>query len=548
MAFAGVALAIPISAFAFEFDVGPDIVGRWDNTLQYIVGMRVQGIDPRIGNNPVFDESEYKFGHAGSVVTNRVSDLTEIDLTYRQDYGVRVTASAFKDFAYNDSVKFNPGFAAPGVPYSALSSYAGNKYSSYTRYYYDENVQLLDAFTFGTFDLSGHSTSVKLGRVAQVWGTGFFFGDKSISYSQNESDYIKGAAAPGSTVKELAIPRAQVYAQTSITPEVALAAQYFLEYEHDLLPEGGTYLGITDFLFNGPTRLLGAIPHGNDLRPSNVNDNFGVRATWTPELLSGGTLGFYYRRFDETQPWVLFGVNPATGALNYHLSYAQGTQLYGISLDKSVGSVSSGFEISYRQNTALNSATGPLPTDLSGRSGPRGNTINVIANSLVLLKKNPLYEAGTLTAEVAFTQKVGDTRNAALYNGTGNSLGCPSGNKWYGCSTNNAVGIAAQFDPQWLQVFPGTDIDMPIFMMYGVYGNPASLSVVTPQGTLAYTVGMHALIQNKYNVTLQYNGFQSHTSGLTSFGPGGPSYYAAGNGVFMYNDRAWVSLTLQTTF
>ena len=28
------------------------------------------------------------------------------------------------------------------------------------------------------------------------------------------------------------------------------------------------------------------------------------------------------------------------------------------------------------------------------------------------------------------------------------------GSKWNGCSTNNSIGLAVQFDPQWLQVTP----------------------------------------------------------------------------------------------
>jgi hypothetical protein len=538
-----------MSAYAFEFDLGPDVAGRWDNTIQYIVGVRAGGIDPGIGNNPIFNESDYKFGHAGSIVTNRVSDLTEFNLSYRQTYGFRVSASLFKDFAYTDSVHFNPNFAAPGFPYSALGSYAGNRYSSYTRSYYVNGTQLLDAFAYGSFEVGGHLTSIKLGRLTQLWGPAIFFGDQAISYAQNPVDGIKGSAAPGSTLKEVALPRAQLYVQTEVTPQLTLAAQYFFEFEHNLLPEGGTYLGLSDFLFNGPSQLLGAIPHGNDFKPKNVNNNFGVRATWSPDFLAGGSLGFYYRRLDEAQPWVLFGQDPSTGATNYHLSYNEGTQLFGVSAELGIGVVSSGFEVSYRHNTALNSATGPLPTDLSGHSGARGDTINMIANALVPLGKTPLYDSGTLTAEVAFTQRVGSIQNAALYNGTGNSLACPTGNKWNGCSTNNSVVAAMQFDPQWLQVFPGVDIDMPIFVMYGIFGNTPSLTTtIGNQGSLIYTVGVHARVHNQYNITLQYNGYHSHTSGSTRFGPGGPSYYASGNGPYMWNDKPWISLTLQTTF
>jgi len=232
-------LAGPMSAQAFQFSLGDDIAGRWDNTIQYVGGMRAKGVNSDIGNNPVFNASDYKFDHAGSLVTNRVSDLTELTLSYRQSYGLRVSASLFKDFAYSDTVKSNPGFAAPGVPYSALGSYTGNRYSPYTSRYYESGAQLLDAFVYGNFEVGEHSTSVKLGRLASVWGTAFFFGDQSISYAQNPVDGIKGSAAPGSTLKELALPRGQVYMQTDVSPQLSLAAQYFFEFEHNLLPEGG---------------------------------------------------------------------------------------------------------------------------------------------------------------------------------------------------------------------------------------------------------------------------------------------------------------------
>ncbi|MEX3941873.1 DUF1302 domain-containing protein [Paraburkholderia sp. BR10937] len=549
MACGGLMLAGPMSVYAFQFNLGDDIAGRWDNTIQYIGGMRVSGIDSGIGNNPVFDESDYKFDRAGKIVTNRISDLTELTVSYRQNYGFRVSASLFKDFAYSGSVNSNPGFAAPGVPYSALGSYPGNRYSSYTRSYYVNGAQLLDAFAYGNFDVGGHSTSVKLGRLAAIWGTAFFFGDQSISYAQNPVDGIKGSAAPGSTLKELALPRSQLYVQTDITPELSLAAQYFFEFEHNLLPEGGTYLGLSDFLFNGPTQLLGAIPRGNDFKPKDMHNNFGVRATWSPDFMAGGNLSFYYRRLDEAQPWVLFGRDPATGATNYHLSYNQNAQLYGVSAEAGVGNLSTGFELSYRHNTALNSIAGPLPSDPSGRIGARGDTINFVANALAPLKKTPLYESATLIAEVAFTQRVGAIQNAGLYNGTGNRMACPTGSKWDGCATDSSVVAALQFDPKWLQVFPGVDLDMPMFVMYGIYGNTPSLATtIANQGSLIYTVGLHALIHNRYNVTLQYNGYHSHTSGSTSFAPGGPAYYAGGNGPFMWNDKPWISLTFQTTF
>ena len=69
------------------------------------------------------------------------------------------------------------------------------------------------------------------------------------------------------------------------------------------------------------------------------------------------------------------------------------------------------------------------------------------------------------------------------------------------------------------------------------------------QGGLIYTAGLHALIKNKYNVTLQYNGYHAHTNGgTTPVNGGAASEYTSGNGTYFYNDRGWVSLTIQAAF
>jgi hypothetical protein len=535
-------------AAAVELPLDPDWTINWDNTIKYNLGVRAQGINPGIGNNPVFAESDYKFPKAGDVVTNRISDLSEFDAVYQNKYGFRISASIFKDFAYGNGVNTNPGDFAPGVPYSSLFSYQDNRFTSYTKRYYQQGVQLLDAFAFGRFDIGGKSTTIKLGQLTQYWGNALFFGSQGISYSQNASDGIKGSSQPGSLAKEIALPRLQALISTQITEKFSVEAQYFLHSAANLNPEGGTYLGTAGFLFSGPQFIGGSIPRGPDLSPSNTNPNFGFKASWSPDWLRG-TVNGYYRRFDEVQPWApLFGVDPETGAKNYHLAYATDVHLYGLSLEKQIGDYSTGFEISYREHTALKSAAGPLPGNLAGTEGARGNTINLIANVIAGLTPTPLYQTGSVTAELAATHLTSVTSNGALYNGTG-SLGCPTGNKWDGCSTKNSVAIAVQFDPTWLQVFPGVDIDMPLFVEYGIYGNGASLGASPGQGGLIYTAGIHALVKNKYNVTLQYNGYHAHTNGgNTPVNGGAASYYTSGNGIFFYNDRGWVSLTLQMAF
>lgn len=529
---AGVAGAMAFgNAQAFPIDAGPNWQVHWDNTLSYNLGFRMKNIDDGIGDNPAHHESDYKFKDKGDIVTNRVSVLSEFDAVYDGRHGVRVSASAWRDFAYDDDVEFNPDYAM-------LLSRSDGKFGSDTKKYYVRGADLLDAFVFTNFELDGRQSSLRAGRLTQYWGNSLFFGSQGISYSQNAQDLIKAAATPGTQAKELAIPRAQLLFSTQLTPSVAMSAQYFFEFQENLLPEGGTYLGVAGFLFQGPDQAFGGqMLRGRDDMPDHVNDNFGLNLMWNPQGFNG-TIGAHYRQFDETQPWVPL-LDVVGGQTFYRLGYNEGVKLYGLSMDVQLGPYSTGFEASYRKGTALNSIPG-----VNVGEGARGDTLNLIANVVGGLTPSALYDTGTWLAEVGYTRKLKVTDNKELYNGEG-TAGCVGKNKWDGCSTDDAVQVAMQFTPQWLQVAPGIDLDAPITVIHGLSGNGASLSSGN-QGSTIFIVGLHALIHQKYNVTVAYNGYNSHTKGKT--GPTGLEHYASGNGTWMYNDKDWLSLTFSTSF
>lgn len=543
------------NAQAVELDFGPDWLVKWDNTLAYTLGARVKDADRRISTNVNFDESDNRFPDSGDIVTNRVSLLTEFDAVFQDNYGIRLSGSGWRDFAYDGRTRSAPGDFVPGLPYSALTSYDDNRHSSYTSKYYEEGTELLDAFVFGSFDVADRRVSAKLGRQTQYWGNSIFQGFHSISYSQSALDLGKALANPGARLNELFLPREQLFVQAPLTDDLSIAAQYFFGWDPNRLPEGGTYLGFVDFLFSGPDRAFlgqfdpntGApllVRNGKSVEPDNQNDNFGLALRWSPEFLRG-TLGVYYRHFDETHPWApLIGVDPATGAVDYHLAYAQGVDLLGLSLDKQIGDYSVGFELSYRHNTALMSSAGPLPTDLAGREGARGDTVHALVNVVAGLEPTPFYHTGVAVAELAWGHLLKVTDNEELYNGE-NTANCD--NKWDGCSTRDVVNLSFQFEPQWLQPIAGVDLSLPISGTYGVYGNGATLSSGY-QGSLNYSVGLTADVYRRYKVKLAYTGYYYRPGSQSSYFPGGDEHYDSGNGYYWLNDRDRVSLTFQTTF
>ena len=559
---AAMAGATSLGAHAIEIDTGsPDWTVRWDNSIAYTLGIRTQKINDNIGNNPVFAESDYSVKQGG-VVTNRLSDLMELDAESKGGFGARMSASLFNDFAFRDHVRTNPGDLAPGTPYSSLGAYTNNEFSGYTKRYYKDGAGLLDAFAFANFKVGDHDASVDVGRLTKYWGNATFFGTLGINYSQNAADNIKGASAPGSQAKELAIPREQLYLSTQITQDLVVEGQYFLKFKGNLLPEGGTYLSFADFLTRGPqgaalTSAFGLGQHAPDITPKNVDSNYGLKLAWAPSALRGA-VSAYYRQLDETQPWMpLVQYDPQTGeAENYHLAYARHVKLYGLSLEKQIDAYSLGAEISYRRGTALNSSAAN-PNDALGTEGARGNVTNVIVNTVGGLTPTPVWDTGIFLAEVGYSHLNSVTSNAAMFNGTSNAAACPSGSVANGCSTRNAVLFAGLFKPQWLGVFPSVDLGLPLFAMYGVKGNTASMGAPVNEHGVLFTAGIEALVQQKWDITLQYNGYHSKFNGITNGGaaagvangtPGFPTFYAGGNGTFMYNDKGWVSLTVQASF
>jgi len=545
MAVAAAACFAASSAHGFKLDAGPDWTMNLDNSIQYTMGWRAQNQDPAIANHFAYGSGDAKFPKKGDMVTNRIQDLIEFDGTYRKTMGFRVSGTVFKDFAYNDSAKNSSALGG-------VTNYAGNTYTDATKRYFVEGGELLDAFVFVNSHINDTPVYLKLGRLTQYWGNAFFFGFSNIGYSQHPIDYIKGFANPGSEVKELFLPRKQILVAADITPELSVAAQYFFEYRANRYPESGTYLGFFDPLFNGPNApgtLAGFGVTGNRgiVEPPNRNGNWGVKVSWSPKEV-GGDIGFYYRKFDEVDPWLA----QLTPTLQMQNPINQKAELIGISFEKGFGLISTGFELSQRRNTALNST--PFNVLPVGGAAAKGTLTNFIANTFVQLGTTPLWNSGILLAEMSYTHLNKVTENPSMYFGEGFASCAPPVTWRDGCSTKNSLALAMLFEPQWLQVFPGIDISAPISYTVGVKGNPAyRASGFYGERTNIYSLGAKFTYQGKTTLAIQYNGYKWRTNTKGTDPISGQQTYQGNNffggiGAVGINDRGWLQVTLKTSF
>jgi hypothetical protein len=88
------------AAQAFDIDTGSDdLRARWDNTVRYNLGSRVEGQDAAILANANADDGDRNFDK-GSLVTSRLDLLPEFDLVWQRKYGLRLSAASWYDHAY----------------------------------------------------------------------------------------------------------------------------------------------------------------------------------------------------------------------------------------------------------------------------------------------------------------------------------------------------------------------------------------------------------------------------------------------------------------
>ncbi|RJF95717.1 DUF1302 domain-containing protein [Noviherbaspirillum saxi] len=528
------------SANAFEIDTGNDDVQmRFDNTIRYNFGHRVEKQNPSILLNLNADDGNRNF-KKGSTVTNRIDLLTEFDVVYQKKFGARVSAASWYDQAYSGGFD-NTSLATSnhlvnGTPAFGLSPYAN-------RYYNGLSGEFLDAFVFGGFDVGNTAVTVRAGRHTVNWGEALLGSGAihGVTYAQAPLDQAKGFANPGVEAKELFLPQTQISSTIQATRELSLAGQYFFEWDATRIPEGGSYLGFNDALqFGGESLYLAPgvrAARGNDIKPKNRGD-WGLAARWSPEWLDG-TMGFYVRQFSDRLPQLSV---MAAAPRQYFMSYADNVDMYGISLTKQIAGISFGADLNYRKNMPLNSdavtitSLAALPTP-GNVPGARGDTMHGVLNALGSLPASPLWEGGSWAAEMTWNRWLSVNQGHAFFKGRNGYTGIDRVSKDF-------VGLALNFTPVWYQVFPGADLSMPMSYSRGMWGNAAAVQFGGNKAAGTFAVGLGLDLYSKYRFDLKYVDY----FGRSQVNPAtGQMTAVNGSGTWL-QDRGTVYLTFKTAF
>jgi hypothetical protein len=582
------------TAQAGEIATGnPDLAIRWDNTVKYNYGYRINRQEDAILKSANFDDGDRNFNRG--TVSSRVDLLTEFDVVYQKSFGARVSAAGWYDDAYkkldNTNVASSNHLGADGKPAIGMSDYA-------RRYHKGASGELLDAFLFGSFDIADMPFNVKLGRHTLYWGESLSSPVHGISFGQSSVDFIKGYSVPGSDAKELYLPRPAASLQFSPTTELSVAAQYFFDWKPARMPETGSFLGFFDYAFQGSESfILGPLGPAAlrfpDSNPKKQGD-WGVSTRWSPAWLDG-TVGLYLRRTADILPQAnvrlaglpaalvggagacaalipgaaVAGANclfyPATlGATSrYQLEYGGDIKVYGLSLSTSVAGVSVGAEVSYRQNMPIYSTpallmpAGTNPAILAGLngklggamiatagglpqegqvSGARGNTYHGVFNLLGTAAQTPLFDSLVWNGELVWNRMNKITQGAAFYRGRDSYTGIDK-------PTRDYVGLALGASPTWFQVRPGVDMSMPMAYSRGLKGN-SSVQAGGNKDAGNYSIGLAFDVRQKYRIDVKYVDF----FGALVTDPVTGAVTSNAGVTALLRDRGFVAATLKATF
>ncbi|GAB4435554.1 MAG: DUF1302 domain-containing protein [Rhodocyclaceae bacterium] len=395
---------LPAPASAFKFG-NESVQGSFDSTISFgiqqrmsnrdclIIGRDNGGCGPTSGPlgeivngpgfgataNPDFNMLQFDDGNLNynkhDIVSAALKGSHELGLKWGQGWGALVRATWVKDFKADDTRR---------TPLS--DSAKDDAVSSFT---------LLDAYVSKALDLGSRPAKFKLGNQVISWGEDIFiYGGINIT---NAIDFRK-AHTPGMQLKEIFIPAQILSLNTGVTDNVSLEAYYQFKWNSFKFDPVGSYFSTADVVHKGqspafiPTSVLeaiGAIPPGSP--PGTVGDVGSVAAAgnlpgippgsrftladlvgvgtvignlpdkspkrggqgglalrWKPES-GAGEFGFYYLRYHDKIPSLSF----TPGATNYFLEYGEDRDLWGVSMNTSLGNWAVGAELSYRPRDSV---------------------------------------------------------------------------------------------------------------------------------------------------------------------------------------------------
>jgi hypothetical protein len=438
---------------------------RFDNSVTYSAIFRVADQNETYMASDDLNDSEGNFDKG--LVMNRFDLTSELDVAYN-DFGVRASGTGWYDFVYNEK---NDNDTTGMINHTSVAS---DEFTDDVETWHGRNAELLDAFTWGAFDMGSSTLRYRVGQFAQQWGTAFFppFGANSISGALQPLNIMKVTTIPNIVLKEVLMPVPQATVGFQVTDELEIGAIYQFKWEETRLFGSGSYFSPVDFV--GP--IGSELGPAGSTRLSDVeasdDGQYGIQAKYmSPWNMD---FGFYFLNVHSREAYAVMVIDgdaadPSTyHPVNYYFLYPEDIEYYGASVDTNVGNYPLSLEVTYRRNAPL--AAAPAVMQVFGQSKvdndddpiwPVGQTLHFDISSFSGSNPGRLFcDSYDVILEVGIDHLLTVDKNEDLLDEE---------------TKDTAVMAQVHYEPKWYQVFPGWDFYVPIEVCYSPEGRASGM-------------------------------------------------------------------------
>ncbi|MDE0056580.1 MAG: DUF1302 domain-containing protein [Defluviicoccus sp.] len=229
----GLLHALP--AKAVEFGDGA-FTGSLDTTISHGMTFRVEDRDDELAADTNGNDGNLNYDRG--IVSNASKFTTDLDIGFG-DFGAFVRATGFIDFENQDGERDR----------TALSDAAKERVGS--------NVELLDAYVTGEFDVSGIATDLRLGWHVLNWGESTFIPNGINAINPFDVSKLR---LPGSELREALLPVGMASASVAPTDTLTLEGFYQLDWEKTVIDPVGSYFSVTDYVGPGARKAVIPLP------------------------------------------------------------------------------------------------------------------------------------------------------------------------------------------------------------------------------------------------------------------------------------------------
>ena len=224
LALGGLLGAMP--AQAIEFGEG-EFQGSLDTTISHGLTFRVEGRDPELTTDTNGNDGNLNYDRG--LVSNTSKFTTDLDIG-TGDFGAFVRASGFIDFENQNGERER----------TPLSEDAKERVG--------RNLELLDAYVTGTFDVEDTIVDARIGRHVLNWGESTFIPNGINAINPFDVSKLR---LPGSELREALLPVGLASLSVAPTDTLSVEGFYQFEWEETEIDPVGSYFSVTDYVGPG---------------------------------------------------------------------------------------------------------------------------------------------------------------------------------------------------------------------------------------------------------------------------------------------------------